>query len=713
MAKNNKKANTFEIESNGVNEKDKLTNKDDSIIKYDDLIDKIKSAQQEICILGVTAFDFNWDELFDSLYEKFTTSDFTMKIIRESENLIAQYSLVTGNQIEDGVTASRGNMNNIRNNVNKFKQKMLQKIEQCKLQLNLEPVEDFKKKDLKTLDAKTEREYILEAIKEIDCLHHFRDKLKSKIVNDYLLPTFNKKFSETIVGKLAVSTFINEISVISQGFNVFANENAVKLASNIVGINNEDELLEDDVLKNTNINDLENQSLIYTYSSEIKENSIELKIDIDFKKINEIIQDELFKYEVDSSTLEFYKGKIKDDDYEKRISEKNYKLKVQRQLVEQRKVYVREEKLKEFNNNSKEKQRLFIKDCYVPLPIPMIKIDKELYITQALTRFTHIDRFQFVGLLDVDNKDKGYESKWIEEFRKYYNKYFGDDSNSNDQNNVQKYMTEETEKGDRKEVIDIFNEKRVRIGSGPRDAFLSNLNIVKSVVWALLFTRDGRMLIHQRSLNAKDNRGLWDKSVGGHVSVEDLDTVEAVKREIGEELFTIENEGQGGHGQEQWTVTNKNKIIYLGDWKTTRFPDLNQLALKSDEYYTFSLNYENIQEKDMRKEIVITERVLPDGEIKKAKCFVDAYLSIVAADFDTKKLYNSQFALLTPNELKNCVLHGKAYFEVENGVRKYNRQRGKVCDFNVTSDLKYLVNSDIWDDVVTEFSRRIEETFRK
>ena len=39
--------------------------------------------------------------------------------------------------------------------------------------------------------------------------------------------------------------------------------------------------------------------------------------------------------------------------------------------------------------------------------------------------------------------------------------------------------------------------------------------------------------------NAKDNQGMWDKSVGGHVAINDIDTVKAVARELAEELYII------------------------------------------------------------------------------------------------------------------------------------------------------------------------------
>lgn len=130
--------------------------------------------------------------------------------------------------------------------------------------------------------------------------------------------------------------------------------------------------------------------------------------------------------------------------------------------------------------------------------------------------------------------------------------------------------------------------------------------------------------------------------------------------------------------------------------------------MNRDEYYNFSLNYPDINRRDFRREIVVTERLLPNGETVKAKCFVDAYLCIVSEDFDINSLLNSNYAILTPNELKRCVIRKKIKL---NKAREYDLENGVEEEFKPTSDLAYLVESAIWDDVVTEFSRKVKETF--
>jgi isopentenyldiphosphate isomerase len=72
------------------------------------------------------------------------------------------------------------------------------------------------------------------------------------------------------------------------------------------------------------------------------------------------------------------------------------------------------------------------------------------------------------------------------------------------------------------------------IGARPRRAAKSS-GLAVGAVNALVFDLRGRLLMQRRPRD-KENGGLWDKSVGGHVSAgEDFDTT--LVREAGEELF--------------------------------------------------------------------------------------------------------------------------------------------------------------------------------
>ena len=72
------------------------------------------------------------------------------------------------------------------------------------------------------------------------------------------------------------------------------------------------------------------------------------------------------------------------------------------------------------------------------------------------------------------------------------------------------------------------------IGTRPRRAAKAS-GLAVGAVNALVFDRRGHLLMQRRPRD-KENGGLWDKSVGGHVSAgEDFDTT--LVREAGEELF--------------------------------------------------------------------------------------------------------------------------------------------------------------------------------
>jgi hypothetical protein len=672
----------------------------------DELLVRIGKATKSICIIGATVFDLPWKELIDGeitlssgevrkvdkLEDKFFSSsnDFQICILRESENLIAQYALLSqGKSADEGSSFSRGNFNGVRENVIKELKDELVAYAASKNIKNtgLEPPEDIYKKELTRIADDRVRTYLLNAIKEEDLFPQLTQKIKDGILS-YLSGEvslyWEQASKELGFGKAVIdgaAEFQHYVEGISQKIAAAFSEIESLKALDVTG-----------VLKGLGDANCSDGEIKYPIKQNPKDKKDWIVIG---KSLKAKIQEFIVSFRIDG------------DDSATRNA--NYRLDSVREQAEKIASEELAQKIAEYNKSgSNTAQRLFIKDCYMPIPVSLIKIDDELYITQALTKFDSVKKFQYVGKIDSptweNDKTEPYRSYWITEFQNYYNCYFID------VNGVQKYSTEETLKGDRKEVIDIFNESRVRIGTGPRDAFLSNMAIVKSVVWALIFDRQGNMLIHQRAINAKDNRGLWDKSVGGHVSVEDLDTIEAVRREITEELYTLEKEGQGGHDKIDWLITNKNKIIYLGDWKTGRYPDFKGLNLNSDEYYAFSLNYLDINKKNFRTEIIFTERVLPGGKTVKAKCFVDPYLCIVAEDFDIATLQNSKYAMLTPNELKTCVLSGK--IKINKDTRYYDSSVDTI-DFKVTSDLAYLVNSSIWDDVVTEFSKRIRDGFSK
>ena len=87
---------------------------------------------------------------------------------------------------------------------------------------------------------------------------------------------------------------------------------------------------------------------------------------------------------------------------------------------------------------------------------------------------------------------------------------------------------------EREELVNVYDADGAVLGARPRrQAKASGLAV--GAVNALLVNARGEVLL-QRRPRAKENGGLWDKSVGGHVSAgEDFDAT--LVREAGEELF--------------------------------------------------------------------------------------------------------------------------------------------------------------------------------
>lgn len=336
------------------------------------------------------------------------------------------------------------------------------------------------------------------------------------------------------------------------------------------------------------------------------------------------------------------------------------------------------------------KQCFSLRSCYLEIPYPIVEIDGEYYTCYMFTKFNDIGQFEQI------TKDH----PWYEGFNKYIYAYLLDPPLDGrlKQNVAKKFSTEETLKGNRMEVIHLYNNERVTMGLLPRDAFMDT-NYIKNVIWALVFTRDGRLLIQQRSKNAKDNQGMWDKSVGGHVSADDIDTVKAAARELAEELYTVEANEQGGHGQSSFLRVNVDKIKFLGEWTPDSryvlpFEEVNN---QKDESYFFRLNY------DFSKIVINSPRHLPNGEVRDVYTFTDVYVCVVGNHFEEKmdELKNAKYRLIELYELKDAMVDG----EIQNENNEWE-------PFNMSPDLKTIIRSELWQDL-TQFADYLKKDFGK
>lgn len=337
---------------------------------------------------------------------------------------------------------------------------------------------------------------------------------------------------------------------------------------------------------------------------------------------------------------------------------------------------------------SDEKQCFSLRTSYIYIPVPVVNIDDDYYITMALTKFNNSDKFEKIDSANL----------WYDEFVKYFAAYLDSPYGT------KKYSTEYTAKGNKLEVIAWykgFNDEqthystREQIGLLPRDSF-SNTSLMKTVVWGLIFTRDGKLLIHQRGKNAKDNQGLWDKSVGGHIDAHDIDSAKAFAREVGEELYKTEKQEQGGHDDISFMAINPDKMIFLGEWKPNRrytipFDDVNN---NKDDYFYFRIDY------SFSTTAKYSPRLMPNGSVVDVYAFADVFACIAPSNFNINVLKNSKFMVVDLYELKEMYQNGT-----------YTDESGNTDEFKVSPDVKTIINSSLWDQL-SSFSDYIKKNLK-
>lgn len=379
-------------------------------------------------------------------------------------------------------------------------------------------------------------------------------------------------------------------------------------------------------------------------------------------------------------------------------------LRIAQEPLQNLKLYLQNErKCRHLEPTDKEGQRFFLRTYYIAPKIPVINIDNDYYIGMALTRFHHLEKFEQVT---PDNL-------WYEEYMKYFCAFFDHPSGA------KKYSTEYTAKGNKLEVIEMYNEHRIPLGQLPRDSFLGTTK-VKVVVWGLIFDRCGRLLIHRRGINAKDNRNMWDKSVGGHIDIEkDIDTVKGASRELLEELYETEQEGQGGHNEDHITNTNADYLVFLGEWRPKYRYDriFNEMNYRREHNYYFRLNY------DYSKVVRESPRRLPDGTEQRVRVFVDLYVCVADCEFNdrvnARLLKNSKYLLLYPYQIKDLYKYGSfldddghevQYADLfeEGGLLFDKKEINEKHEFIVTPDLSNIINSDLWETDISSFSETLK-----
>ncbi|MDD3042878.1 MAG: NUDIX domain-containing protein, partial [Methanosarcinaceae archaeon] len=186
--------------------------------------------------------------------------------------------------------------------------------------------------------------------------------------------------------------------------------------------------------------------------------------------------------------------------------------------------------------------RIFIRQFNLRLPINIIRVDERLWYCITTHILPSIDSYMEVFP----------ENELYTELLSYL-------ASVSDPEKGGPFLSKPGE-----ELIEVYDRKGVPRGILPRKAFYTT-EFQGSAIWAFVFNRKGELLLHRRSRHTKDNRHLWDKSVGGHVDLSDRDSSVTARRELIEELFLPEAEStdpikafrlRAGIGD----------IVHLGEW---------------------------------------------------------------------------------------------------------------------------------------------------
>lgn len=178
------------------------------------------------------------------------------------------------------------------------------------------------------------------------------------------------------------------------------------------------------------------------------------------------------------------------------------------------------------------------------LPVNLIAVDKKLYFSIS----THL-MCQLKDYVELKNG-----SPHFAQFNSYISKLM-------DKTSIGIYNSSPGQ-----ELIQLYDNERYPRGIYPRSAFYTT-QFKRYSVWGLVFNRNGQILLHQRSQHTKDNRLLWDKSIGGHVDLKDRGTQVTAKRELIEELFLPDDE------YTKYVSADLGEILDCGEWNMNKRPE--------------------------------------------------------------------------------------------------------------------------------------------
>lgn len=321
--------------------------------------------------------------------------------------------------------------------------------------------------------------------------------------------------------------------------------------------------------------------------------------------------------------------------------------------------------IKSFISEHKElKSRINIEIMHLPIPVSVVVIDKKIYADLWLDK----PASQLV-LIEKRNQ-------WYEKINMYINNYF-------DTKIGKKFSSMFGE-----ELLELYDHNRIPRGIYPRKSFYDT-DYSQLVVWGLIFDRSGKLLIHRRADNAKDNQGMWDKSVGGHVDYRlDIDTARGILREVVEELYEDEGNADKNIARNYWAVSEKN-MVYMGDWRPNKrkHHPFHEIKSLSNEWAFFRIT---------EPQHVFSPRTMPDSSIKRLRVISDVYLFVATKSLDDsalEHLQNSEYKLIELDELKSTIDKSLASiatknFDETNDIPKFTPDLINIMTSSLLHELK-------------------------
>jgi hypothetical protein len=188
--------------------------------------------------------------------------------------------------------------------------------------------------------------------------------------------------------------------------------------------------------------------------------------------------------------------------------------------------------------------RLFLRQVNLRLPVSMIHVDSRMWFSLTTTALGTVATYR-----EVPPEDPLFRQ--LAEYEEFYL--------ASNKGGV--YLSKPGE-----ELIQLFDKQAFPRGIFPRSSFYTT-DFQRFSVWGFVFNRRGELLLQRRSMQTKDNRGLWDKSIGGHVDLQDSSSFITAQRELVEELFLPEAEFT------KYVRADLGDIMNFGDWNPAKRPE--------------------------------------------------------------------------------------------------------------------------------------------